>query len=223
MRLEKKIECGQECILENQNKMLARWSTIEEEIERFKSDISDLKRKQSDLESKVNAMSDDINVNFDNGKDLQFLIDRHEQYSRKNSIRIRGVLEETGEDIEKLTLDTLKKELDLDVDRSEIEIVHRVGRRDNSKPRSILVKFLSHKSKDLVMRCKKKATNIKINEDLAPGIKRIFNEVSSNRRFLNVDSVWTIDGKIKFRYINNPRTFEIRSYADYHDLVNSRQ
>ena len=105
---------------------------------------------------------------------------------------------------------------------SEIDIVHRVGRRD-SNPRSILVKFLSHKTKERVMRCKKKAAHIKIHEDLAPGIKRIFNEVSSNRRFLNVDSVWTIDGNITFRYINNPLTFEIRSYADYHDLVKSRQ
>ena len=198
-------------------------STIEEDIERFKGDISDLKRKQSDLESKVNAMSIDISLNFDNGKDLQFLIYRHEQYSRKTSIRHRGVLEEMGEDIEKLTFDTLTKELDLDVDRSEIEIVHQIGCRDNSKARSIVVNFLSHKSKELVMRCKKKATNIKLIEDLAHGIKRIFNEVSSNKRFLNVDSVWTIDGKSKFRYLNNPGTFEIRSYADYHDLVNSRQ
>ena len=37
MRLEKKIECSQECILDNQNKMLALLlSTIEEDIERFK-------------------------------------------------------------------------------------------------------------------------------------------------------------------------------------------
>ena len=126
-----------------------------------------------------------------------------------------------GEGTEKITLDTFKKEVDLDVDRSEIELVYQVGRRENSNPRSILVTFVSHKSKELVMRYKKKPTHITINEDLAPGITHIFNEVSSNRRFLNVNSVWTIDGKIKFRYINNPCTFKIRSYADYHDLVNS--
>ena len=73
------------------------------------------------------------------------------------------------------------------------------------------------------MRCKKNSTHIRSNEDLAPGIKTVFDEVSSNRRFLNIDSVWTIDGKIKFRYLNNPRIFEIRSYADYQHVVNSRQ
>ena len=167
--------------------------------------------------------SDDISLNYDHGKDLQFLIDRQEQYSRKNSIRIRGVREEMGEDIEKVTLETLKKELDLDMEHSEIDIVHRVGPRDDNKPKSILVKFLCHKSKENVMRHTKNATHITITEDLAPGIKRIFNEVSLNRRFLNIESVWTIDGRSKYRYSNNTRSFDIRSYVDYHQLITSRK
>ena len=60
-----------------------------------------------------------------------------------------------GEDIEKVTLETLKKELNLDMERSEIDIVHRVGPRDDNKPRSSLIKFLCHKSKEKVMRHKK--------------------------------------------------------------------
>ena len=64
--LEKKIERGQESILENQTRMLARLMTIEEEIDKFKVDIADLKSKQSDLESKVNAMSDNNNNNNNN-------------------------------------------------------------------------------------------------------------------------------------------------------------
>ena len=68
------------------------------------------------------------------------------------------------------------------------------------------------------MTAMKMATNIKIHEDLVPGIKRILDEVSTNRRFLTIDSVWTMNRCIKFRFINNPRTFEIRSYADYHNL-----
>ena len=82
---------------------------------------------------------------------------------------------------------------------------------------------MSHKSKEKVMRAKKKANNGKIQEDLSPGIKRIFSEVNSKHRFLNIESVWSIDGRIKFRYINDSHTLEIRSYADYYDLVNVKQ
>ena len=223
LRLEKKIDDGQESMLQNQSQMLTRLSSIEKEIETFKMDLETLKEKQAVLEERLDTMNETVGMNFDHGKDLQFLLDRHEQYSRKSSVRIRGVLEQKGEDIEAVTIDSLKKEIGFDINEKEIDIVHRVGRRQENKPRPILVKFLSHKTKEKVMKAKKMATNIKIHEDLAPGIKRILDEVSTNRRFLNIDSVWTIDGRIKFRYINNPRTFEIRSYADYYNLFNKKQ
>ena len=145
------------------------------------------------------------------------------QYSRKNSVRIRGVSKQNEENIESVTIDTLKKEIGVKVEKHDIDIVHRVGRRQENRPRSILVKFLIHKTEKTVMRTKKNATNVKISEDLAPGIKHIFDEVSSNRGFLNFDSIWTIDGRIKFRFVNKPRTFEIRSYADYHNIVNAKK
>ena len=121
LRLEKRIEEGQESIMGNQNKMLARLSIIEKEIETFKKDIDDLKAKQSALEDKVNLISDNVGEISDHGRDLQFVMDRQEQYSRKNSVRIKGVVEQSGEDIEKVTIDTLKKELDLDFENSDID------------------------------------------------------------------------------------------------------
>ena len=221
LRLEQKFDSGQESILENQTQMMNHLASLEAQIEKFKDEIEVLKTKNMELESNVDSFSESVANNFDHGRDLQFLVDRQEQYSRKNSIRIKGVMEEDGENIESIMLLTLKNEIDVEINPEEIEIVHRVGRAYDGNPRSILVKFLSHKSKEKVMRRKKQANNVKITEDLAPGIKMIFNEVSKNRRFLNVDSVWTIDGKIKY-FVNNPRTFEIRTYSDYHNLCNVR-
>ena len=223
IRLEKKIDDGQENVLKNQAQILSRLTSIEIEIETFKVDLDNLKKKQTDLEQRLDSIDETVGMNCDNGKDLKFLMDQQEQYSRKSSVRIRGVPEQNGEDIEALTVDTMMKEIGINIQQNEIDIVHRVGRRQENKPRPILVKFLSHKTKEKVMRAKKRATNIKINEDLAPGIKRLFDEVSTNRRFLNIESVWTIDGRIKFRFVNNSTTFEIRSYADYHNLFNGRQ
>ena len=84
--------------------------------------------KQSALEDKVNLMSEKIGAISDHGRDLQFLMDRQEQYSRKNSVRITGDSEQSGEDIEMVTIDTLKKERGLDFEKSDINIVHRVRR-----------------------------------------------------------------------------------------------
>ena len=100
--------------------------------------------------------------------------------------------------------------------------MHRVGRFDK-KPRAILVKFMSHKSKEKIMRVKKNCKNIKIHEDLAPGIKKIFDQLSFGRRLYDIESVWTIDGRIKYRLFGNSRVFEIRSYADLDTLINKNQ
>ena len=142
-----------------------------------------------------------MGMTFDHCKDLHRLLDRHEQYSRKSSVRIRGVSEENNEDLESVTLNTLQKESGVVVTQNKIDIVHQVGRRQENRPRPIVINFISHKTKEKVMRAKKKVTAVKINEDLAPGIKRLLDDVRSNRRFLHIDSVWTIDGGITVRFV----------------------
>ena len=89
--------------------MLDSLSIIEKDIETFKLDIENLKKKQVGLEEKVNAMTETVDINFDRGKDLQLLMDRHEQYSRKSSVRINGVVEQNDEDIESVIINTQKK------------------------------------------------------------------------------------------------------------------
>ena len=108
-----------------------------------------------------------------------------------------------------MTLNTLQKDIGVVVTQNEIDIVHRVGHRQQHRLCPSLIKFISHKTKEKVMKAKKKATTVTINEDLAPGIKRILDDVSSNRRFLNIDSVWTIDGGIKVRFVNPLRGTKI--------------
>ena len=195
-----RLESGQASIMENQSKMLVRLADIENELEKVKGDVEVVKGKHEVLESKVVVMEDKIKKNNNHGFDMKFLLDRHEQYSRKNSIRVQDVKEEDGENIEQLTIETIKGEIGIEIEAKDIDIVHRVGRRQNERLRAILVKFMLHKTKESIMRKKKEAKHVKIREDLAPGIKQIFDEISINRRSLNVESVWTIDGRIKFRF-----------------------
>ena len=154
---------------------------METQIDKFKQDIDELRTQNSKLESTINSLSESVASNFDHRKDLQFLIDRQQQYSRKNSIRITGVMEEPGENIESKSISILKNEIDVDINSEEIEIVHHVSRAHDGHPRSILVKFLSHKTKESVMRRKKNARNVKIYEDLAPGIKTPFTREKMER------------------------------------------
>ena len=219
-KIEKKCEEGVAELKEIQGTILNRLTNIENEMGIIKNELEKTREDISETRGKVSEVENRVFENFCRIHDAEFLIDRQEQYSRKNSIRIRNVREERGEQIEELTIKTLKDELDLVIDPTEIDIVHRVGRYNEGKHRAILVKFMSHKSKEKVMQLKKNAPNVKIHEDLAPGIKKIYDHLSFGRRSFNIESIWTIDGRIKYRLNNNPRAFEIRSYADYDKVIN---
>ncbi len=189
-------------------------------MERVKTDICYLSTKQANFEHELNLIKDDV---ADNGRrltDLDFLLDKQEQYSRKTSIRIFDVKEEESENCEELCINVLKEEIGVEVKPEEIEIVHRVGRVQKDKTRAILVKFLSHKTKVRVMRKKKEAKNINIKEDLAQGMKKLVNYIYDRKYFLRVEKVWTIDGKIKFKMLGNPSVHEIRTYTDFDNLTN---
>ena len=63
----------------------------------------------------------------------------------------------------------------MEMTASDIDIVHRVGQFFGKYPHANLVKFLSHKSKENIIKRKKEAKSIKITEDLARGIKSMLN------------------------------------------------
>ena len=157
--------------------------------------------------------------------DMAFILDKQEQYSRKSSVRILGVKEGKDECVEDVFIACVKEQIGVSVDKHDIDIVHRVGRFEEGKPRPILIKFLSHKTKEVVMRKKKeakdRAKDVKIVEDLANGIRKIYTFLNANRRDLKLEYVWTIDGRIKYKFFGNNRPFEIRSYADYYRLINN--
>ena len=62
-----------------------------------------------------------------------------------------------------------------------------------------------------------------IYEDLAAGIKGMFDNIKTRRKALNFEYVQTVDRRIKFKYFNDSRPYEIRSFADFDNLINNTQ
>ena len=95
---------------------------------------------------------------------MGFILHKQKQCSRKSSVRILGVKEEKDECVEEVCIDCVKEQIGVNVDKQDIDIVHRVGRFQEGKPRPILIKFLSHKTKEIVTRMRKEAKDVKIVE-----------------------------------------------------------
>ena len=86
--------------------------------------------------------------------DLRKEVDRQQQYSRRSSVRILNDWEERkGENTDDMVVEMAKKHLNLDINKSDIDRSHRVGRpRPRGNPRPVLVTFVSHRIKTAYIR-----------------------------------------------------------------------
>ena len=130
---------------------------------------------------------------------LQFEIDRLEQYSRRETVRISGLGEVEREDTE-VEVMKLFEATGCEIKKEEISAVHRNGRK-GEKPRPILVKFTSRRSKASLMmkrralKDKEQYKGVYINDDLTPMRAKLL------RKCKNIDLVescrTTHDGRIR--------------------------
>ena len=155
------LQDGQRKIIENQDWISSRLDSIENNMVNLRDEVSILRKDQKEMAENIEDLQGCSDWHYDNMKILPFEQLRQEQHSRKASFRIFDVAENKGENVEDIAIKVLKGEIDVDVKSEEIDIAHRVGGfRNDGKPRPILVKCVSHKSKAKVMRNKKKAKNV---------------------------------------------------------------
>ena len=93
-----------------------------------------------------------------------------EQCSIHNSILIRGLPEEKGEDKEYLIIETAKKKMDLDIPSAHIDRIHRIGAppKQSGKVRPVIVKFVLYNNRRKIYINKRllKRIEISITENL---------------------------------------------------------
>ena len=128
-----------------------------DEIKVCKNDIRDQDRQLEGLKMEI------VNLNRQ--------IARHEDYSRRNNIRIEGMEEEkleTWEQTQSKVNKLMKEKMELD--SVQVEYAHRINKRSNSKgPRTIIARLHHDRDKNTTLKnsYKLKGTRIFINEDLS--------------------------------------------------------
>lgn len=117
---------------------------IEDSESKIKKDVQQqVEKTKEDFNQTINYMEHQFNKQL---ADIREHAIQNEQYSRKSSVRVFGIKEEKDEDIGDVVTTFFK----------DIDIVNRVGKTTHDKRKScaVIVKFLSHKSKEAVMRKK---------------------------------------------------------------------
>ena len=96
-------------------------------------------------------------------------LDEHEQYSRRNSLRISGVTESEMEDVGAKTLDVFNKRMKLDqpITPDHIDRVHRVVPRKEGTARVVPMKFATYRTRNKIFRGRFSLNPRKQNDDNA--------------------------------------------------------
>ena len=194
----------------------------------LQKEVGELRDLIKEREDKIRALEDKVHK-------LENRLDDLEQYSRRNSLRISGVTESGSEDItDKVTsLFNDKMKLSPPVTPDMIDRVHRVGPKKEDRPRAILIKFATYRTRNHVFRSRwnlkqphqdnlnvggEVATEqikkqIFINEDLTRARSNLLFQARQLKKNGRIQDCWSWDGTILIKN-NVAKIIPISSVAE---------
>ncbi len=148
--------------------------------------IAELETENKSLRTRVQTLEDQI--------------DKTDQYSRRNCIRLSGVAEIQGESVDDKVMDIIES-IGADVPLDYVDRAHRLGKPMPNVPRDIIVKFATYRSKKRVMLKKSNLkkngrTGVYINDDLTRVRSDIYYKARSLFKDKKISSTWSADGTI---------------------------
>jgi hypothetical protein len=171
---------------------------LQKENECLKKELAEVRSKQEAIQSVANVVSIKTNKAYDRSN-------FNEQYSRNYNLRIYFVDEpegETAKQCEEAVLKLFHEKLELrNIKSSDLDAVHRLGKKADNKPRGIIVRFVSRRTREEVISQRKKLKKrpgqtskaVVIVEDLTKDNYVLYNRARATEA---AKECWTKMGKI---------------------------
>lgn len=196
---------------------------LQESIDFNTKVIEDLKKELCIRDSKIKELQDNIaKVREESADETEQL----HQYTRRNNVEIHGVPEIQGEDTYEILKD-IGKAVGCEINKSDIDISHRMPTSNKSLPRPIIAKFTNRWKKQELMAAKKQVRQLQsstiginassrpvyINDHLTPKSKGLLKR-AKDLRLKGFKYVWTREGKIFVRKDDASPVINIRMIGD---------
>ena len=132
------------------------------------------------LKEKISSLEDENTTLKDRVALLGVKVDKAEQYSHRNCLRLSGLSETKDESVDEKIMELA---VAIDADPTITEIDHRLGKprgeASKTKPRDMIIEFISFRARQKVLRNRRKLrengyTRVFVNEDLTYTRDRIF-------------------------------------------------
>lgn len=190
---------------------------IAEHIAPLATALTETRNLLADKVAENEQLKSDIN-------DLKLEIDEQEQYSRRSCLRLNGVTGDEGDPNENVEakLLYLAETHNIDIQPSDIDIAHRLGKPKMAVTRSVIVKFTNSKARQRVLSARKRLGSVYVNEDLTRFRQSLHYEARQLVRAKKIVRTWIAGGKV-FCNVPVPGSidgirFHIRSMVDIEKL-----
>ena len=128
---------------------------VNEKFEEYEKDKKEREKEIKDLKEEVEDLKNQLN-------EVDDMLDKQEQYSRRNCLLIHGVREIANENTDNLVISTIKENMDAELVEEDIDRTHRIGKkREDGKPRPNIVKFARYNRRRMIYQQKKKSLKVK--------------------------------------------------------------
>lgn len=188
---------------DNQVKGERQLDSVNESISSLSTKFDKLEEERIKQNDKINELEDNIGKLVDENKILKESIDELEQYSRRNCLLFHGLKESDGENTDKVVIDTIRKEMTIDISEQDLDRTHRIGKasRNDGKSRPIIVKFARYAVRNQIYKNKRvlKGKNLLITESLT---NRRVKALKDAQAEFGTSNVWTSDGRIFYKNEN---------------------
>ena len=185
-------------------------SLVSEAIAERDREICDLRQELQEARDEINSL---------------------EQYSRRSCLNISGIPESATESTDQIVTDVAVA-AGVTLGPADIDVSHRVGRQQDGKCRSIIVKMVSQRSRDTLYAARKDLRSgrvpalsaeilksVFISENLTRANQRVMYAARQLKRRGKIHAVWTDNCRMKVRLQQGSATRVIQNLADLRDLV----
>ena len=192
-------------------------------------DIEALKNENKEMKDQYSSLMHRVKLNEVKGND-------NEQYSRRNNLRIRGLVVNPQESIPNAVIRTINSKLSLGSDtqgnrinlsQRDIEVAHYIKRiRAIARPPatasanfkinvpSIIVRFFNREMRDRVIRARKqlKDQSLSISEDLTTSNQQLLLKI---KQLPSVAKCWSWNGKLFYQQRNQQTVKQIKLHDEF--------
>jgi len=203
------------------DEILKQYKKQEEKIKKLEKNVKELEETVKQKDHMIWELREDL--------------DELQQYSRNRNAEIVNIPEKNGTETEENLLEVIEKiaeEGNIQFNRQDVDIIHRVPSKKKNRPRNVVVQFKTRTARNKFLENKKHGVTVKkivqgsqdtsrifLNEHLTAATKHLLWRAKQEAKAKSYQAVWVRDGKIFLKkQLTDKASLRIRNERDLERL-----